>query len=160
MVEPHPPRISLDSVDEAIVTLLQGDGRSSYGAIGRAVGLSEAAARQRVNRLRESGVMRIVAITDPVQLGRGVVGTLGIRVSGDTRVVAARLAEVEAIEYVVITAGSFDLLAEIVCASEDELLTVINEQVRSIPAVRETETFMHLRTEKNVFAWGQRLSKR
>jgi Lrp/AsnC family transcriptional regulator for asnA, asnC and gidA len=159
VVERNSGRLSLDSVDEAIVTLLQDDGRCSYGAIGRAVGLSEAAARQRVNRLRESGVMRIVAVTDPLQLGRGVVGTLGIRVSGDTRVVATRLAQVEAIEYVVITAGSFDLLAEIVCASEDELLTVINEQVRSIPAVRETETFMHLRTEKNVFAWGRRLSK-
>jgi Lrp/AsnC family transcriptional regulator for asnA, asnC and gidA len=152
------PQVSLDSIDEAIVALLQDDGRRSYGAIGQAVGLSEAAARQRVNRLRDSGVMRIVAITDPLQLGRGVVGTLGIRVAGDTRIVATRLAQVDAIEYVVITAGSFDLLAEIVCASEEELLTVINEQVRSIPEVRETETFMHLRTEKNVFAWGQRLS--
>jgi Lrp/AsnC family transcriptional regulator, regulator for asnA, asnC and gidA len=159
VAERRPTPIALDSVDEAIVALLQDDGRRSYGAIGRAVGLSEAAARQRVNRLRDSGVMRIVAITDPLQLGRGVVGTLGIRVTGDTRVVAARLALVEAIEYVVITAGSFDLIAEIVCATEDELLTVINEQVRSIPEVRETETFMHLRTEKNVFAWGQRFSK-
>jgi Lrp/AsnC family transcriptional regulator, regulator for asnA, asnC and gidA len=159
MVEQNSGSFTLDSVDEAIVTLLQDDGRSSYGAIGRAVGLSEAAARQRVNRLRDSGVMRIVAITDPLQLGRAVVGTLGIRVSGDTRVVATQLAQIDAIEYVVITAGSFDLLAEVVCASEDELLAVINEQVRSIPAVRETETFMHLRTEKNVFAWGQRFSK-
>ncbi len=142
------------------LALLHEDGRRSYGAIGQAVGLSEAAARQRVNRLRDSGVMRIVAITDPLRLGRGVVGTLGIRVAGDTRTVAARLAEVDAIEYVVITAGSFDLLAEIVCASEDELLTVINERVRSIPEVRETETFMHLRTEKNVFAWGTGLSER
>ncbi len=148
---------SLDEVDGAIVALLQADGRRSYGDIGRAVGLSEAAARQRVNRLRDSGVMRITAITDPLQLGRGVVGTLGIRVTGDTRVVATRLAQVDAIEYVVITAGSFDLLAEIVCETEDELLTVINEQVRSIDEVRETETFIHLRTEKNVFAWGQRL---
>jgi Lrp/AsnC family transcriptional regulator for asnA, asnC and gidA len=160
VIEQNPGRFSLDSIDEAIVTLLQNDGRCSYGAIGRAVGLSEAAARQRVNRLRDSGVMRIVAITDPLQLGRGVVGTLGIRVSGDTRVVATRLAQVDAIEYVVITAGSYDLLAEIVCASEEELLTVINEQVRSIAAVRETETFMHLRTEKNVFTSGQRLSNR
>jgi Lrp/AsnC family transcriptional regulator for asnA, asnC and gidA len=147
----------LDALDEAIVALLQEDGRRSYGDIGKAVGLSEAAARQRVNRLRESGVMRIVAITDPLQLGRGVVATIGVRVTGDTRRVAARLADVEQIEYVVLTAGSFDLILELVCETEDELLSVINESIRGVDGVRETETFMHLRTEKNVFAWGQRL---
>jgi Lrp/AsnC family transcriptional regulator, regulator for asnA, asnC and gidA len=150
----------LDPVDEQIVALLQDDGRRSYGDIGKAVGLSEAATRQRVNRLRESGVMRIVAIVDPIQLGRGVVATMGVRASGDTRRVAARLGQVPEIEYVVLTAGSFDLIAELVCESEEELLRVINESVRSIDEVRETETFMHLRTEKNVFAWGRKLAGR
>ena len=102
--------------------------------------------------------MRIVAVTDPVALGRGVVATLGLRVSGDTRESAARLAEIAAIEYVVATAGSFDVIAELVCATEEELLGVLNE-VRAMPSVRELETFMHLRTEKNVFAWGQRLTE-
>jgi Lrp/AsnC family transcriptional regulator for asnA, asnC and gidA len=148
----------LDAVDEQIVALLQADGRRSYGDIGKAIGLSEAATRQRVNRLREAGVMRIVAIVDPIQLGRGVVATMGVRVSGDTRRVAARLADVPEIEYVVLTAGSFDLIAELVCETEEELLRVINESVRSIEQVRETETFMHLRTEKNVFAWGRKLA--
>jgi Lrp/AsnC family transcriptional regulator, regulator for asnA, asnC and gidA len=151
-----PPR--LDELDAAIVALLQEDGRRPYGEIGDAVGLSEAATRQRVNRLRESGLMRIVAVTDPVALGRGVVATLGLRVSGDTRESAARLAEIAAIEYVVATAGSFDVIAELVCATEEELLGVLNE-VRAMPSVRELETFMHLRTEKNVFAWGQRLTE-
>ena len=147
----------LDALDEAIVAVLQEDGRRSYGEIGDAVGLSEAATRQRINRLRDSGAMRIVAVTDPVALGRGVVATIGLRVSGDTRVAAARLAAVETIEYVVVTAGSFDLIVEVVCTDEAELLAVINDQIRSIDGVRETETFMHLHTEKNVFAWGQRL---
>ena len=147
----------LDAVDEAIVAVLQDDGRRSYGEIGDTVGLSEAATRQRVNRLRDSGAMRIVAVTDPVALGRGVVATIGLRVSGDTRVVAAALAAVQTVEYVVVTAGSFDLIVEVVCTDEAELLAVINDQIRSIDSVRETETFMHLHTEKNVFAWGQRL---
>jgi Lrp/AsnC family transcriptional regulator, regulator for asnA, asnC and gidA len=147
----------LDHLDEAIVAVLQEDGRRSYGEIGDAVGLSEAATRQRVNRLRDSGAMRIVAVTDPVALGRGVVATIGLRVSGDTRVVAAALAAVQTVEYVVVTAGSFDLIVEVVCSDEAELLAVINDQIRSIDSVRETETFMHLHTEKNVFAWGQRL---
>ena len=148
----------LDDTDEAIIAVLQEDGRRSYGEIGEAVGLSEAATRQRVNRLRESGVMRIVAITDPVALGRGVVATIGLRVSGDTRAAATRLAEIGAIEYVVITAGSFDLIVEVVCSTEEELLSIINDEIRSVDGVRDTETFMHLRTEKNVFAWGRRLT--
>ena len=148
----------LDELDAAIVALLQEDGRRPYGEVGEAVGLSEAATRQRVNRLRESGLMRIVAVTDPVALGRGVVVTIGLRVSGDTREAAARLAQIVEIEYVVATAGSFDVLAEVVCSTEEELLGVLND-VRSIPEVRELETFLHLRTEKNVFAWGQRLTE-
>lgn len=152
--------MTVDKVDEQIIALLEQDGRRSYGEIGRAVGLSEAGARQRVNRLRESGLMRIVAISDPLRLGRAVVATVGIRVSGDPRTVAERLALEDAIEWVVITAGSFDLLVEIVCRSEADLLAIISEQIRSIiPEVRETETFMHLHTEKNVFAWGQRLAE-
>jgi Lrp/AsnC family transcriptional regulator for asnA, asnC and gidA len=159
VARPDSSATRLDPTDEQIVALLQEDGRRSYGDLGRAVGLSEAAARQRVNRLRESGVMRIVAITDPLQLGRGVVATIGLRVSGDTRHVATRLAEVAEIEYVVITAGSYDLIVEVVCETEDELLSVINDSIRAIEGVRETETFMHLRTEKNVFAWGRRLTE-
>ena len=98
--------------------------------------------------------MRIVAVTDPVALGRGVVATIGLRVSGDTRAAASALAEIGAIEYVVITAGSYDVIVEVVCATEEELLGVINDEIRSIGGVRDTETFMHLRTEKNVFAWA------
>lgn len=153
------PQARLDETDAAIIALLQEDGRRPYGEIGEAVGLSEAAARQRVNRLRESGLMRIVAVTDPVALGRGVVATIGLRVSGDTRAAAARLARISEIEYVVVTAGSFDVIVELVCATEEELLGVLNDDIRSIAEVREIETLMHLRTEKNVFAWGQRLAE-
>ncbi|HWD74836.1 MAG TPA: Lrp/AsnC family transcriptional regulator [Solirubrobacteraceae bacterium] len=157
--KPVAKSVSLDSIDHTLIGLLQDDGRRSYGELGKSVGLSEAAARQRVNRLRESGVIRIVAITDPLQLGRGVVATIGLRVSGDTRRVAAQLAQVDEIEYVVITAGSFDLIIEVVCEAEDELLAVINDRIRAIDGVRETEAFMHLRTEKNVFAWGRRIAE-
>jgi Lrp/AsnC family transcriptional regulator for asnA, asnC and gidA len=149
----------MDELDAAIVALLQEDGRRPYGELGEAVGLSEAATRQRVNRLRESGLMRIVAVTDPVALGRGVVATIGLRVSGDTREAAARLARIPEIEYVVATAGRFDVIVELVCATEEELLGVLNDDIRSIPEVRELEVFMHLRTEKNVFAWGPRLTE-
>jgi Lrp/AsnC family transcriptional regulator for asnA, asnC and gidA len=156
---PQAQSAKLDETDAAIIGLLQEDGRRPYGDIGVAVGLSEAATRQRVNRLRESGLMRIVAVTDPVAVGRGVVATIGLRVGGDTREAAARLARIPEIEYVVVTAGSFDVIAELVCASEEELLGVLNEEIRSLPQVQQLETLMHLRTEKNVFAWGQRLTE-
>jgi Lrp/AsnC family transcriptional regulator, regulator for asnA, asnC and gidA len=149
----------LDEIDAGIIALLQEDGRRPYGEIGEAVGLSEAATRQRVNRLRESGLMRIVAVTDPVALGRGVVATIGLRVSGDTRAAAARLAQIAEIEYVVVTAGAYDVIVELVCATEEELLGVLNDGIRTIAEVREIDTLMHLRTEKNVFAWGQRLTE-
>jgi Lrp/AsnC family transcriptional regulator for asnA, asnC and gidA len=152
-----PPK--LDEIDAGIIALLQEDGRRPYGEIGEAVGLSEAATRQRVNRLRESGLMRIVAVTDPVALGRGVVATIGLRVSGDTRAAAARLAQIAEIEYVVVTAGAYDVIVELVCATEEELLGVLNDGIRTIAEVREIDTLMHLRTEKNVFAWGQRLTE-
>jgi Lrp/AsnC family transcriptional regulator, regulator for asnA, asnC and gidA len=85
--------------------------------------------------------------------------TIGLRVSGDTRVAAARLAQIAEIEYVVVTAESFDVIVELVCATEEELLGVLNDEIRCIAEVREMETFMHLRTEKNVFARGQRLTE-
>jgi Lrp/AsnC family transcriptional regulator for asnA, asnC and gidA len=154
-----PPKPKLDETDAAIIALLQQDGRRPYGELGAEVGLSEAATRQRVNRLRESGLMRIVAVTDPVALGRGVVATIGLKVSGDTRAAAAKLAQIAEIEYVVVAVGAFDVLVELVCATEEELLGVLNDEIRSIPQVLDIQIFMHLRTEKNVFAWGQRLGE-
>src|ERR1700753_3410888 len=148
------PSPKLDETDAAIIALLQEDGRRPYGEIGEAVGLSEPATRERVNRLRESGLMRIVAVTDPVALGRGVVATIGLRVSGDTRAAAARLAPIAEIEEVGGHAGSLGVIARLGCPPEEELLGVLNDDIRSIAEVREMETFMHLRTEKNVFAWG------
>ena len=120
------PPVQLDDVSKAIIEQLQADGRRSYADIGKAVGLSEAAVRQRVQRLTESGVMQIVAVTDPMQLGFTRQAMIGIRAAGDTRVLAEQLAEIPEIDYVVLTAGSFDLLAEVVCENDEELITLLN----------------------------------
>ena len=114
---PRPPGskpIALDDVSKAIIEQLQGDGRRSYAEIGKAVGLSEAAVRQRVQKLTDSGVMQVVAVTDPMQLGFYRQAMIGIRVSGDTTTVAEKLGRLPAVDYVVLTAGSFDILAEVV----------------------------------------------
>jgi len=149
-------QVILDDVSKAIINELQQDGRKSYAAIGKVVGLSEAAVRQRVQRLTDSGVMQVVAVTDPLQLGFARQAMVGIRVSGEVEGVAEALAELEEVDYVVITAGSYDLLAEVVCESDDHLLELISTRIRVIEGVHSTETFMYLKLQKQTYSWGVR----
>ncbi|HXS66619.1 MAG TPA: Lrp/AsnC family transcriptional regulator [Streptosporangiaceae bacterium] len=146
---------SFDAVSGHIIEQLQQDGRRSYASIGKAVGLSEAAVRQRVQRLIDTGVMQIVAVTDPMSLGFKRQAMIGIRCGGDLQRVADLLAGMEAIDYVVITAGSFDLLAEVVCEDDDQLLEILG-QVRSLPSVTTTETLVYLKLRKQTYHWGTR----
>ncbi len=146
----------LDDVNKAIVEQLQQDGRRTYGSIAEAVGLSEAAVRQRVQKLRDAGIMQIVAVTDPLQVGFRCQAMVGIRADGDSRMVADRLSAVADIDYVVLCTGSFDILVELVCEDEDTLLELLNGVIRRIPGVRDTETFMYLKLTKQTYAWGTR----
>ncbi len=146
----------LDGPNRAIIEALQRDGRQPYGAIAEAVGLSEAAVRRRVQRLRESGIMQIVAVTDPLQLGFTRQAMIGVSVEGDVRRVAEKLTALSEVDYVVMCAGSFDLLVEIVCEDDERLLQVLNDSVRSIPGVRATETFLYLKLAKQTYTWGTR----
>ncbi|HUW17459.1 MAG TPA: Lrp/AsnC family transcriptional regulator [Actinomycetes bacterium] len=147
---------ALDDVSKAIIEQLQQDGRRPYATIGRAVGLSEAAVRQRVQRLLESGVMQIVAVTDPLTVGFTRAAMIGIRVDGDMEVAAEQLEAMPEVDYVVITAGAYDLLVEVVCEDDDHLLDVINKRIRVIPGVRHTETFVYLKLRKQIYTWGTR----
>jgi Lrp/AsnC family transcriptional regulator, regulator for asnA, asnC and gidA len=148
--------VVLDDVSKAIIEQLQQDGRRSYAAIGKVVGLSEAAVRQRVQRLTESGVMQVVAVTDPLQLGFARQAMVGIRCRGELEVVAEALGELQEVDYVVITAGSYDLLVEVVAESDDHLLELISLKIRAIPNVESTETFMYLKLQKQTYSWGVR----
>jgi Lrp/AsnC family transcriptional regulator, regulator for asnA, asnC and gidA len=145
----------LDDLSKRIIEQLQQDGRRSYAAIGKAVGLSEAAVRQRVQRLIDLGAMQIVAVTDPMTLGFPRQTMIGIKCGGDLERVAADLAGMAEIDYVVITAGSFDLLVEVVCEDDDQLLEILG-RVRSIPSVTTTETFVYLKLCKQTYSWGTR----
>ena len=153
---PSTKPVQLDDVSKAIIEQLQADGRRSYAEIGKAVGLSEAAVRQRVQKLTDSGVMQVVAVTDPMQLGFYRQAMVGIRVSGDTTIVAAELAKLTAVDYVVLTAGSFDLLVEVVCENDDDLIALLNQQIRGIEGVQSTETFVYLKLLKQFYNWGTR----
>ncbi len=144
----------LDDVSMQIIRELQHDGRRPYTAIAKTVGLSEAAVRQRVQRLLDAGVMQIVAVTDPLRVGLHRQAMVGVRADGDVRDIATKLAASAEIDYVVICSGSYDLLVELTARDDEHLLAVINTQIRSIPGVRATETFVYLRLEKQTYSWG------
>jgi Lrp/AsnC family transcriptional regulator, regulator for asnA, asnC and gidA len=147
---------SIDSVSLAIIEQLQEDGRRPYAAIGKAVGLSEAAVRQRVQKLLDQGAMQIVAVTDPLTVGFRRQAMVGVDVEGDLDPVADALTAMDEVEYVVVTAGSFDLLIEIVCEDDDHLLETINKRIRTLPGVRATESFVYLKLRKQTYTWGTR----
>jgi Lrp/AsnC family transcriptional regulator, regulator for asnA, asnC and gidA len=148
--------VQLDDVSKSIIEQLQQDGRRSYAAIGKVVGLSEAAVRQRVQRLIESGVMQIVAVTDPIELGFNRQAMIGVKVNGELDPVADAIAAMDEVDYVVIVAGSFDLMVEVVAESDEHLLEIVSKRIRSIPAVVGTEIFVYLRLRKQTYSWGVR----
>ena len=146
----------LDDLSKAIIEQLQLDGRKSYSEIAKQVGLSEAAVRQRVQKLTDSGMVQIVAVTDPMQLGFSRQAMIGVRATGDTAKLAEDLAKLDEVDYVVITAGTFDLLVEVVCESDSTLVDILNTKIRKLPGVASTETFVYLRLIKQFYNWGTR----
>jgi Lrp/AsnC family transcriptional regulator, regulator for asnA, asnC and gidA len=148
--------VYLDSVAKGIIEQLQQDGRRSYAAIGKAVGLSEAAVRQRVQRLTEAGVVQIVAVTDPLQLGFERQALIGLKTTGDVNKLADTLADIPEVDYVVITAGSYDVIAEVVCEDDDHLLQLLSTRIRNLDGVVATETFVYLKLRKQLYDWGTR----
>jgi Lrp/AsnC family transcriptional regulator for asnA, asnC and gidA len=147
--------VVLDDVSRAIIEQLQEDGRRPYARIAAAVGLSEAAVRQRVQRLLDAGIIQIVGVTDPMQVGFSRQAMVGIRTRGDTRKVADALAAFDEVDYVVVTAGSMDVLVEIVCEDDDRLLDTVS-RIRDVEGVESTETFVYLGLRKQTYAWGTR----
>lgn len=146
-------RVALDAVDRTIIRALQRDGRASYAELAPLVGLSAPAVRQRVQRLTDSGVVQIVAVTDPLALGLPVMSLVGISVDGDIRAVADAISELREVIYVVLTSGSFDLFVEVVCRDMDELFAVVNDHLKAIPGVRETESFVYFDIHTHRFTW-------
>jgi len=143
----------IDETDRAIIEELQRDGRVPYTRLGAAVGLSEAAARQRVQRLIDSGVMQVVAVTNPLSHGKRRMAMIGVRTEGPTDDIAKTLQAMRDIDYLVVSAGSFDLMAEVVVADDGELLDLTN-RIRGVKGVRSTETFIYLDLVKQTFTWG------
>ncbi len=144
----------LDNTDKAILRELQVDGRMAYARLAPRVGLSEAATRQRVNKLLEQGVMEIVAVTDPAMLGLRHQSMVGINVDVHVREVASELAKIDSIDYVVITAGRYDIVAEIFISDAGGFLDVVNDQIRPIAGISNLEILTYLDLVKQTYNWG------
>jgi Lrp/AsnC family transcriptional regulator, regulator for asnA, asnC and gidA len=146
----------VDDTSKAIIEQLQEDGRRAYSTIGRAVGLSEAAVRQRVQKLVDTGVMQIVAVTDPMQIGFARQAMIAVTVTGDVEAIAEQLAKIEEVDYIVVTAGSVDLLLEVVVEDDEHLLRLVNHHIRAIDGITRTESFLYLKLVKQTYNWGAR----
>jgi Lrp/AsnC family transcriptional regulator for asnA, asnC and gidA len=128
----------------------------SYAKLGPEVGLSQAAVRQRVQRLTESGAMQVVAVTDPLSVGFTVQAMIGVQADGDLRAIGAGLAAVDEIDYVVVASGRYDLLLEVVCEDSEHLFELVNDVIRTTPGVRSAEVFTYLDLVKQTYTWGTR----
>ncbi len=145
---------TIDEVDKTILSELQSDGRLPYSKLATVVGLSEAATRQRVNRLIDREVMQIVAVTDPTKMGYGYQAMVGVNVHGDPKAVAEQIAKIENADYVVITAGRYDVIVEIFCRDANQMLQIVGQQLRFIEGVERTEILSYLKLVKQTYDWG------
>jgi Lrp/AsnC family transcriptional regulator for asnA, asnC and gidA len=147
----------LSDLDKRVIEHLQEDGRRPFTQIAAELGVSEAAVRARTNRLIERGILQIVGVTDPLKLGFQQWAMIGVRVEASRLIeVAEEIAAFPETDYVVVTAGSYDILVEAVAEDNDALLRFLSERLRKIPGVRETETFVYLRLMKQNYHWGTR----
>ena len=151
------PGDDVSDLDKRIIEHLQQDGRRPFTQIAADLGVSEAAVRARTNRLVERGILQVVGVTDPLKLGFQQMAMIGIRCQADKLMeVAARVAEFPEVDYVVITAGTYDILIETVCEDNEALLVFLAERLRAIDGVRDTETFVYLRLVKQTYQYGTR----
>jgi Lrp/AsnC family transcriptional regulator, regulator for asnA, asnC and gidA len=147
----------VSALDKRIIEHLQQDGRRPFTQIAADLGVSEAAVRARTNRLVDRGILQVVGVTDPLKLGFQQMAMIGIRCEAARLMeVAARCAEMPEVDYVVVTAGTYDILIETVCEDNEGLLRFLAERLRTIDGVRETETFVYLRMVKQSYQWGTR----
>jgi Lrp/AsnC family transcriptional regulator for asnA, asnC and gidA len=150
-------RPALDDLDSAIIRCLQADGRRPYAQIGRELDVPEATVRQRAERLMQRGILQVVGVTDPLAMGFGEPAMIGLKVDpARLDEVADRLAALDEVIYLVITAGRFDMLCEVVCADNEELLRFLSDRLARIDGIRSTETMVELRIVKESYQWGTR----
>lgn len=146
----------LDAIDRTLISALQSDGRLGYAELGQLVGLTPGGARRRVVRLEERRVIQVVGVTDPLKLGYRNMAMLGVVVDGDIEATADAIGEIDGVIYIVIGAGTFDLLVEVIAEDNSALFDIIGKRIRGVPGVKKTETFTYYSIHTHRFKWGTR----
>src|ERR687887_2632888 len=146
-------RRGLDRIDQSIIEALQKDGRASFRRIAADIGVSEATVRARYGRLCDENILQVTGVTNPLGLGFDAMAMVGVRTSGAPEPVADEISKWDEADYVVVTAGQFDLLVELVCEDRRHLLDVTN-RIRAIEGVVSTESFLYLELWKQLYDWG------
>lgn len=152
IVNAAPDLSNLDEIDRQIINLLRQDGRMAFAQIAEQLNVSAGMIRMRYNRLAEMGVLRIVAITNPLRMGYKTMAMIGIKVQGDRMLeVAEKIAALDEVVYLIIVSGAYDMLAEIVCRDQAHLLQFLAESLYRIEGVKESESFIHLKIQKEIY---------
>ena len=142
----------LDAIDLQIIDALQKDGREAFAQIAERLGVSPGMIRMRYNRLVEKGILRVVAITNPLQMGFKMMAMIGIKAEGGKLLeVANQIAALDEVIYLILVSGSYDIFAEIICRNQDDVLRFLTERLYKIDGIRESETFIHLKIIKEVY---------
>ena len=146
----------LDRIDQRLIEALQKNGREPFRRIAADVGVSEATIRARYQRLCEDNILQVTGVTNPLGLGFDAIAMVGIRTGGAPEPVADEISQWDEAGYVVVTAGQFDILVELVCADRRQLLDVTN-RMRELDGVVSTESFLYLELWKQLYDWGARV---
>ena len=143
---------SLDDTDRFIIEAMRQDGRVAFAQIAQQLNVSPGMIRVRYNRLVEFGLIRVVAITNPLRMGYTTMAMIGIRTEGDKMLeVARKVSSFEEVIYLIVVSGRYDILAEVVCRDHNDLLRFLTEKLYLVDGVRDAESFMHLKIEKEVY---------
>jgi len=144
--------VSLDEIDQRILDAMRKDGRAAFAQIAAKLKVSPGMIRQRYNRLVDMGMLKVVAISNPLQRGFKTMALIGIRTDGNQMLdVADAISKLKEVVYLVVVSGRFDIMAEVICRDHEDLLNFITEKLYAIDGVRESETFMHLKIVKEIY---------
>jgi len=142
-----------DDLNRGIIELLQQDGRIAFSAIAAQLGVSEGSIRKRVNRLQESGAIRVVAVVDPMELSYDAYTQLGLRVAPgkDPEAVARRLADITEVVYAIWTNGPYDLLIEVIFEDRDRFVDFLSREIYAHADVTGCDVMQTLKVIKNQY---------
>jgi Lrp/AsnC family transcriptional regulator for asnA, asnC and gidA len=148
----NPAFENLDSVDQFIVESMRQDGRVAFAQIAQQLNVSPGMIRVRYNRLVEMGILKVVAVTNPLRMGYRTMAMIGIRTQGDKMLnVADKISEFDEVIYAIVVSGRYDIICEVVCRDHAHLLAFLTEKLYTVDGVRESESFMHLKIVKEVY---------